>query len=812
VASDDPEGHSPAATNGSTQVGTIVRARRFGRQVSLRLRIRALRRSRAARRFRLVRDPKDTTAYLSVQQVWIGRRLGRFVDRWDRLVETLRIQRSLVPERVAAPKIVKSLAGAQRGLGWFVVLLLVLAVTGDELIKRFGNGLLGDLGLRSFAMHNLSLPARGTLQEALVVTAGATGTILGIVLTVSLIVFQATAAGYRRPRIVAFLLRERVGVAVVRLLAVAFLYSLAMLVLSDVFTGAAPYVGTLISVALGSLGVVSLIGYRSHALAGYLPTSLFQSLSRDIGLQVIRASSRRAGRSVQAHAQSIATDDFGTLEDLMLRVVAENDTPSLAPGIGYVGQTFALYLGLKRRLSTSTPWYPRRPVRLTGSAAHSITEHVTGQGLMAPTNQEPDRDWFEREFLVVLRLARDGLAAGDVAAWDALIIGYGKAWQYAWHAQELDVADSILDEVQPLYSNSRATSDRAVTERLAELAWIVVETASKGFGDTPTIIVDTEPWANSDFATRLPNLAAAEALVLGDKIKLEIAVAGDIQTPRDWMIEDVATQWGKLEAQHRERYVERACALAMVLVEATVASGSESAPVAAEMLLRIIARTLGRGVLPTLDSKVPRLLDAALARADDTAYAELRETLLITTRRLAEEGSWEEHWLLLRLVGLSILPRDRQRANGDPTRLLECGLDALLMHGHSYAWAEFKGGPNGFREVGQLVVLVLPLDALLALVGDHFMSNLMLPTTAMRYATWFQSLRTAVYELPDRYVNEGGIGYNVIKDHPSELFQRSEMLGFDGDDAVEDLVWRLGREDAIARLIAVLRLLQEQQP
>ena len=524
---------------------------------------------------------------------------------------------------------------------------------------------------------------------------------------------------------------------------------------------------------------------------------------------MIRASTRRAGRSVQAHAQSTAADDFGTLEDLMLRVVAQNDTPSLASGIRYIDQTLALYLGLKRRLSTSTPWYPRRPVRLAGSAAYSITEHVTGQGLMAPTNQEPDRDWFERECLGVLQLARDGLAAGDVAAWDALIIGYAKAWQHAWHAQELDVADRILDEVEPLCSDSRAISSRAVTERLAELAWIIVETASQGFGDAPAMIVENEPWANSAFATRLPNLAAAEALVLRDKIKLEIAVVGDIQTPREWMIEDVAARWTELEEQHRGRYVERGCALAMVLLEATVGSGSTAAPVAAEMLLRIIARALGRGVLPTLDAKVLRLLDAALALADDTAYAELRETLLITTRRLAEEGRWAENWLLLRLVALSVLPRDRLRANGDHTRLLECVLDALLMHGHSYAWAEFKGEPNGFREVGQLVVWVLPLDALLAIVGDHFMSNLMLPTTAMRYATWFQPLRTAVYELPDRYVNQGGIGFNVLKDHPSDLFQRFEMLGFDGDDAVEHLVWRLGRENAITRLIAVLRVAQE---
>jgi len=811
VAGDDRQGQSPAAA-GDTQVGPIVLARRFGRQLGLRLRLRVLRRRRAARRFRPVRDPEDRTPYLSAQQVWVGRRLGRFVDRWDRVVETLRIQRSLVPERVAAPKIIKSLASAQRGLGWMVLILLVVAVAGDELIKHYGNGLLSDVGLRSFAMHNLSLPARGTLQEALIVTAGATGTILGIVLTVSLIVFQATAAGYQRPRIVAFLLRERVGVAVVRLLAVAFLYSLAMLVLSDVFTGATPYVGTLISVVLGSLGVVSLIGYRSHALAGYLPTSLFQSLAGDIGLQVMRASARRAGRSVQAHAQSIAADDFGTLEDLMLRVVAEKDTPSLVPGIDYIGQTVGLYLGLKRRLSTTTLWYPRRPVRLTGSAAYSITEHVTGQGLMAPTNQEADRDWFEREFIGVLRLARDGLGTGDVEAWDALIIGYGKAWQHAWHAQELDVADSILNEVDPLYSDIRATSDRAVTERLGELAWIVVETVSQGFRVTPAMIVDTEPWADPEFARLLPNLAAAEALVLRDMIKLEIAVSGGVQTPRDWMIEEVAARWTELEKQHRDRYVERACDLATALLEATVGSGSTAAPAAAEMLLRIVARALGRGVLPTLDAKVLPLLDGALALADDTAYAELRETLLITTRRLAEEGRWEEHWLLLRLVALSVLPRDRLGANGDHTRLLECALDALLMHGHSYAWAEFKREPNGFHEVSQLVVLVLSLDALLGLVGDRFMSNLMLPTTAMRYATWFQPLRIAVSELPDRYVNEGGIGFNVIKDHPSDLFQRAEMLGFDGDDAVQHLVWRIGREDAIRRLIAVLPRAQGAQP
>jgi uncharacterized membrane protein len=69
-------------------------------------------------------------------------------------------------------------------------------------------------------------PSAETLRIVLAAAAGGTATILGLVLSISLISWQATADRYRSTSIVAFLLRERLGSAVMRLLALGFAYSL----------------------------------------------------------------------------------------------------------------------------------------------------------------------------------------------------------------------------------------------------------------------------------------------------------------------------------------------------------------------------------------------------------------------------------------------------------------------------------------------------------------------------------------------------------------------------------------------------------
>jgi hypothetical protein len=78
------------------------------------------------------------------------------------------------------------------------------------------------------------------------------------------------------------------------------------------------------------------------------------------------------------------------------------------------------------------------------------------------------------------------------------------------------------------------------------------------------------------------------------------------------------------------------------------------------------------------------------------------------------------------------------------------------------------------------------LDALIEASARHQLGGLMFPNVV--HYQWAQPLTMAAHNLVDRPVFDGGIGYSTEKDHPSELFARSGMLGVGPMDCLEALI------------------------
>jgi len=150
--------------------------------------IAGLERSAKRPRFRLVQSPDDREPYLAGAQIWLGRQLGRLVLRHDRATERLRIQHSQLAERRTAPRTIAGLMRTQRGfIGALLTLLVGVAVI-DELLHYLGHHIVKVVSWHAFLARHLDLPSTQTLHDALMATAAATGTIFGLVITVSLIV------------------------------------------------------------------------------------------------------------------------------------------------------------------------------------------------------------------------------------------------------------------------------------------------------------------------------------------------------------------------------------------------------------------------------------------------------------------------------------------------------------------------------------------------------------------------------------------------------------------------------------------------
>ena len=261
---------------------------------------------RPLRRLRLLTESNADVAFAGSQ-----RRIGRFVGRGylsaERLRERTRIQRAQIPSRAESVATAVSVIGRQRSLLISLVVLIALGLALDVLVRTVGPNVTEALGVDDWIRETFALPSDNTLRSLLAASAAGTATILGLVLSISLIVWQGTVNGSRSTSIAAFLLRERVGSTIVRLLALGFTYSLWVLATLEILDGKTPYVSSLVALGISTAAALSLLGYREAGLLGYLPASIARSLRMEIDRAVRSSQRRNAGRSVEDYGRRVAS-------------------------------------------------------------------------------------------------------------------------------------------------------------------------------------------------------------------------------------------------------------------------------------------------------------------------------------------------------------------------------------------------------------------------------------------------------------------------------------------------------------------------
>lgn len=306
VSAKEPDPEATADEPATTDPRARMALRRW--RLWWRFQLRVLPRRGPLHRARLLRKP-DEDAPFRGQQLAVGRLLGRGYLGLISAREKARIERARVPERVRPLRTVLELLGRQRALLAGLLGLIVMGAGLDVLLRELGPHVVHALGVEGWLRSTFTRPSAETLRIVLAAAAGGTATILGLVLSISLISWQATADRYRSTSIVAFLLRERLGSAVVRLLALGFAYSLWVLALFEI-SGHRPYASTALAVGLCTAAVLSLISYRESALIGYLPVSIAHSLKEEIIAELDRARRRGAGRSVENRSRIIIAADL----------------------------------------------------------------------------------------------------------------------------------------------------------------------------------------------------------------------------------------------------------------------------------------------------------------------------------------------------------------------------------------------------------------------------------------------------------------------------------------------------------------------
>jgi len=779
-----------------------IRAARRRWRLWWRFQLRRLGRRGLLRRIKPLREPGEDVAF-SGAQLWIGRRFGSVYLLGRRVAERARIERSQIPDRAEPVRTTVGLVREQRGLLVGLLALIVIGLALDSIVRATGSSVASGAGIESWLRETFTRPGDDTIRNLLAAAAAGTATILGLVLSISLIVWQTTADRYRSTTIVGFLLRERTGTAVVRLLALGFAYSLWVLALFEV-AGRPAYVSALIALLLSTIAVLSLIGYRELGLLGYLPGNIARRLSADVIREQRRASAPWAGESVADRSRRVVAADLQIFDDLVAHLLDEGDADDAAVCLNQLRRAVTHCVIAKPSLQPDSRFFERRREPLRGGGAVGLQDGLASDGLMTPMTEVPDHLWVERRAMAIGDKVRESpLLLESNALFESLFALWAMPLQYAWHGEDDDAVGLVFDHVESLAADDRVLGHPKIVERLATVAWLLIEGVGGGHTVGSDAIVDSKPWTKaSRRGSHFPWRAQTDARELGRRIRNEIDIAGEIVSPRWAMIEDVEGRRGVRLREQQLVQTGRAISLCGDLLVRASDSTALSAPTAASMTIRVILRAAHHDLDVSAAEAVAAPLMKAVAQTSGETADELRDDIGRLARVCAERGEWSLAYGALDVAARAgVIARIHQ---SDERRALVLLFDTLFLAALVYAWGEFHLTDE--HEARTVIYVQHPfadLDRLDLLLKDRVLHQLMLPM--VRYYQWFQPLQHRLSDLPTRYVDDGGIGYGEEVDHPSELIASSELM-FGPDECLTTLIDAAveGRQRKLKELAALL--------
>jgi hypothetical protein len=313
----------------------------------------------------------------------------------------------------------------------------------------------------------------------------------------------------------------------------------------------------------------------------------------------------------------------------------------------------------------------------------------------------------------------------------------------------------------------------------------MVELAGNGFMVDSPAIVARRPWEGDKKLRNLPWKAREDGRALAKQIKTELFVTGSVVTPHREQVREVETRRGPRLAEAREQILRRAVALSGSQLRLAAAEQSQAVTVIVQMLIRTLLRIVHHGLeVPDITEHV-RLIRESLVTASSELLEELQAAAGRAARILAAAQSWSAAYEMLRVsedAGLLIrVQASDEQATWRPF------YDGLITAAIVYGWGEYHQHPGHLRAVGRYVQSpYADLDALIEASAQHRIGGLMFPNVV--HYQWAQPLTMAAHDLPDRPVFDGGIGYGLEKEHPSQLFAKSDMLGVGPAECLEALI------------------------
>jgi hypothetical protein len=448
--------------------------------------------------------------------------------------------------------------------------------------------------------------------------------------------------------------------------------------------------------------------------------------------------------------------------------------------LAYLDQFLEYYVRSKRHIDENSRWWARQAVR-SDSPWTRMTEALASEGLMDPTVDQPDRLWLERE---ILDLTREAMKLRDLEVSRTVARMLMRQLQITLYSQEVDACYAILDQLRSNASAVNDEDDPALVQQLAQVPWLLFELVAQAGTFEPRRVVAAEPWRHRQDQLGLPWIESQEAKGLGMKIRREQAIAGHIVTPSERMVREVERSLQPKVEAIRSRLLDDAYTWLYDGLRRALNQKSPTAGLVAKLALRALLRANHLSLPVRIEDDFSKLLARSyVEETDATVRSDLREDSALLARELAEAQNWSAVWLALHAA--VVVGALAESAETNVPTAMGMTFDTLMTLAHIHAWAEFVSEQD---HVGRLTAYLdrpwRNLDGLAGIVNDEkFSTTLALPfASGVKYHRWFQSLITAVNNLPVRHewVGSAGIPIERGRQHPSSLFAEWQMFhGYD---------------------------------
>lgn len=484
--------------------------------------------------------------------------LGKLYHALRIAIERLRVGRFEMAEAIDRQGILLEIVRRRSRPFLVFVLLAGLAAALD---LQFGS-FLEDAGLPGYFEDRLHLPSEEGLRGFASALAVAVATITAILLSISLVVLEN--AGHRYGgRFIRYLLGERVSGYILDLLFLTLLFSIWMIAFLLVIE-MTPFFSIAALSLLMLVSVLSLPVYREHTLAMLAPRAPIDVLANEVLRMLRRIPLREKGgsRSVADWLRRNAAArlvDIESLIDPLLGAGRKDVESAIHMGLRLQGLV-AFYASIEHRIPADSAWFPTVYETIPQANRFAFVEQrqmFDQLGLGRPVQRVPDRDWYERRVLGLLRSLVDqsfkveaiGVPTGLLAQLEAAVERLMDLQSEFAFGEALSLAEQITQS-SPQGSDSRA---QAVNYAVAIGRLAIKGMDLSTWRGPAASMLKCIPQEHEVWKWGAPARVEQVLLQTRSKLELERTLMGNVVTPETWFRPEVEDELEKVRLDFEKR-------------------------------------------------------------------------------------------------------------------------------------------------------------------------------------------------------------------------------------------------------------------